>query len=169
MFCDKAVLNSIYGHDPLPNSRHGPHSNSSPKKSNLSSYVCQKSVPNLRAQSDGVDEVDAVDDVQESDPPAPSIAQCDEAETLKREYHRSKSANVVLPKKYIKAYTKLYEQRLAMKLLELNRFIKEERENKVILDERIRRSLLENDKLLQALSTVKSDILSMIESLETPV
>eukprot|EP00116_Pleurobrachia_bachei_P000201 sb/3460463/ len=170
VFCDKVVLNSIYGHDPLPNNRLGPHSNSSPKKSNLSSYVCQKSVPNLqRAQSDsGGEDEGEVDEIQEPDVTPPSV-QCDEAETLKREYHRSKSANVVLPKKYIKAYTKLYEQRLAVKLLELNRFIKEERENKKILDERIRRSLLENDKLLQALNTVKSDILNMIESLETPV
>jgi len=51
----------------------------------------------------------------------------------------------------------------------LNKFIKEEKETKLLLDEKIKKSFVENDKLIQSLNLLKKDIISIIEDIETPV
>jgi len=95
VFCDAAVLHSIYGHDPIhvkegsSDRRH-----STQNEVQLRPFIHQKSEPNL-APSDA-----------EEGTPVPV-----------RPKHEFKKGNNNLPihKKYIKAYSKFYERKLALK------------------------------------------------------
>ena len=90
-------------------------------------------------------------------------------ERSKHEFKRGTVNSLPIHRKYIKAYSKFYERKLALKLLDLNKFIKEEKETKLLLDEKIKKSFVENDELIQSLNLMKKDILSIIEDIETPV
>ena len=173
VYCDKAVLQSIYGHSPAHVSKKKPTlSVTDPadrpdpglKGMKLRSFIHQKSVPNLHGNYS-----DSEDSFTETKNTLVSHDRCAETARLKREYHRSNVSNLPIHKKYIRAYTKFYEQKLALKLLDLNRFIKEEKEQRIILDQRIKKSLLENEELMRELNSAKQDILNMIEVIETPV
>ena len=173
VYCDKAVLQSIYGHNPghVGNNKKPNLSVTDPTKLDpgvkgvkLRSFIHQKSVPNLHETYS-----DSEDSFTETKNTLVNNDRCAETARLKREYHRSNVTNLPIHKKYIRAYTKFYEQKLAMKLLDLNRFIKEEKEQRIILDQRIRKSLLENEELMRELNSAKQDILNMIAVIETPV
>ena len=172
VFCDKAVLQSIYGHSPTHVSKRS--STDQEKFDDLAEgvklrpFVHQQSVPNLHASvSDAEEGVIEIKDARNT--LVSTTTSCKETDRLKREFHKSSASNSPIHKKYIRAYTKFYEQKLAMKLLDLNRFIKEEKETSVLLDERIQKSLTENDKLLKELNSAKQDILNMIKIIEIPV
>lgn len=135
----------------------------------LRQFVHQKSVPNLHdaAYSDS-EEVSFAK--RKSNLVGPDLQlKCNETAKLTREYHRSTASNLPLHRKYIRAYTKFYEQKLATKLLDLNRFIEAEKETRIQLDKRIEKSLLENSELMEALNAAKQDVMKLIEVIETPV
>ena len=166
VFCDKAVLRSIYGHAPGHASKRSSCDQNSDQAS-LRPLQHRNSVPNLAEEAD----VEAL--ASTTAPVCADTARlrpvCADTARLRREIHRSSATHVPLHNKYIRAYTRFYERKLAVKLLDLNKVIREEKQNSDLLDERIKQSLIENEKLLLALNAAKMDIVELIIDIETPV
>ena len=157
IFCDKAVLQSIYGHTPSHVSRDIVTSVSSQRfnsdyETRLRTFIHQKSVPNLYQCDD-----------------TPADAEVDGENLKRKRSFKENKLNLPIQKEYIRAYTKFYERRIAMRIIDLNKFIRQERDISRELQRKLDKSFKENDKLLLSLQKLKKDIHKFIKDIETPV